>query len=88
MVVESFYTLVASHAMNRALGPNTSTEEAEIVKVPILAKSFIKKLIELVYLNRFCIAWVSTEGHEKHNNTQQKEANRSCYHYYPNFLIK
>lgn len=41
MVVECLDAFVACHAVDWTLGPDTSTEEAEIVKIPFLTKSFV-----------------------------------------------
>jgi hypothetical protein len=41
VVIEAFHTFHAGHAVNRALRPDASTEEAEVVKVSIFRQCFI-----------------------------------------------
>lgn len=62
VMIKSFNTPHTSHAVDRALGPNASAEETEIVKIPILLKSFVQMLIELSHWNRFGVPRISAES--------------------------
>jgi hypothetical protein len=70
MVIKSFNTPHTSHAMDRALRPNTPTEETEVVQIPILLQSFVQVLIEFCNLYRFSISRIFTESDKKHYETE------------------
>ena len=87
VVVKSFNAFVTGHAMDWALGPNASAEKAKVVQIPLLTQSFVKVLVELCKLNRFCVPRIFAKSYEKHDYTQKEESNWLKYQDNPGDLL-
>jgi hypothetical protein len=77
VMVKALDAAHASHAVDRALRPDASAEEAEVVEVSVLIKSPVQVLIEGPQPNRLCIPWVPAVSHKEQQDTHNEE--KGCH---------